>query len=462
MPEKKVEVYDAIIIGSGQAGNPLAERLASEGWKTALIERNEVGGSCINYGCTPSKTLEASAREAYLVNKSKEFGLQSSVAKVKMTQIYQRKKNTVEQFRKGTLKGLKDSKVKLIKGEASFADKKTIEVRTGKNRRRLKAEKIFIDTGTSPLIPPIEGLEKVPYLDSTSIMELKQIPKHLLIIGGGYIGLEFGQMFKRFGSEITIIEKTNHLLPREDEDVAEEIQNIFKQDGIKFLLNSEVHKISKHGRNISLKVKSGKSNKIIEGSHLLVAVGIKPNTEALNLDAAGIKRDEKGFINVNAKLETNIRGIYALGDVKGGPAFTHISYDDFRIVRDNLLEKKNVTIRKRIAPYAVFIDPQLGRAGLSESDARKQNSNIAVAKMAFNHVSRGIEVNETRGFLKAVVDKKTEKILGCSVLGYQGSEISAMIQIAMMGKLKYTDLKNAIFVHPTLSEALNNLFGQIK
>ena len=460
----EVEKYNAVIIGSGQAGNPLAKDLASSGWIVAVIERNYVGGSCINYGCTPSKTMAASAQTADFIRRSSEYGVHSSPVKVNMEEVYLRKKKTVESFRKGTLEKLEGKEnINLIRGKASFLDSNTIKINLKGNKTRIiNSDKIFINSGSRPAIPSIDGLDKISYLDSTSIMELKELPKHLIIIGGGYIGVEFGQMFRRFGSKVSIIQHSSQLLNREDPDIAEEVKKIFEEDGINVYLNSDTIKIEKQKDEISLTIETEKKRKIIYGSHLLIAAGHKPNTEELNLPAAGIKTDEKGYIKVNGKLETNIEGIYALGDVKGGPAFTHISYDDYRIVRDNILHNKNRTIKGRMVPYTVFIDPQLGRVGLNENEAKKRGIDFSVAKMPMSYVARAIEVSETSGLMKIIIDKKTEKILGCTILGIEGGEIMGMIQIAMMGNLKYTALQDGIFTHPTLAESLNNVFSHLE
>ncbi len=458
--------FDAIIIGSGQSGNPLAKSLAENNWHVAVIEKLYVGGSCINYGCTPSKTLAASARIAYLTKNSSSFGVQSDHVKVSMNQVYQRKKKIVESFRSGVLKGLEHKNITLFRGTASFLDSKTIEIKTSKNKSEtITADKIFINTGGRPSIPKINGLKEIPYLDSTSIMELKEIPEHLLIIGGGYIAVEFGQMFRRFGSKVTIVQRGNQLLTKEDKDIADEVYNILKDDGINIFLNAETNKVStskqKNKNIINLSVSTAKGSKKISATHLLIAAGHTPNTEELNLSAAGIKTNEKGFITTNNHLETNIKGVYAIGDVKGGPAFTHISYDDFRILKSNILDKKNRSVKGRMIPYVVFMDPQLGRIGLNEKEAKSKKINYSVAGMPMSKVSRAIEKSETRGMMKVLVDVKTEKILGCTILGFEGGEIMAMIQIAMMGNLKFSALKNGIFAHPTLAESLNNLFSTL-
>jgi pyruvate/2-oxoglutarate dehydrogenase complex dihydrolipoamide dehydrogenase (E3) component len=454
------ERFDAIVVGSGQAGNPLAKALATAGRKTAIIEREHIGGTCVNVGCTPTKTMFNSARVAYLARRAADYGVHSADVKVNMAEVRARKQRVVEGFRESGLKGIeKTENLELLRGEARFVGSHQIEVHLlAGGRRTLTAERIFINTGGRPANPPVEGLNQVPTLDSTSIMELDALPDHLLVMGGGYIGLEFGQMFRRFGSKVTIVQRGNQLLGREDADIADEVAKILQQDGIDVLLDTEVVRAEMVGGSIRLTLKFLESEKSITGSHLLVAIGRRPNTDQLNLAAAGIETDKQGFVKVNERLETNVPGIYALGDVKGGPAFTHISYDDFRIIRTNLIEGGNAAVSDRLVPYTVFIDPQLGRVGLSETEGRAQGLNIRVAKLPMTSVARAIEMSETRGFIKAIVDADTKQILGCAVLGVEGGELMAMFEIAIMGKLPYTVLKDAIFAHPTLAESLNNLF----
>ena len=328
--------------------------------------------------------------------------------------------------------------------------------------RQLKASTILINAGARPAKPSITGVEAVSTLDSTSIMELDVVPEHLLIVGGGYIGLEFGQMFRRFGSQVTVIQRGANLLAREDADVAEEVAKIMREDGLEVLLETKPMSVKQLSEgNIQLMVQTKTGERILNGSHLLMAAGRVPNTDWLNLDAAGVQTDKRGFIQVNERLETNVPGIYGLGDVKGGPAFTHISYDDFRIIRTNLLEKGNASIHERLVPYTVFIDPQLGRIGLSETDARAQGRNIKVATLPMNYVARALEMDESRGFMKAVVDADTGQILGAAVLGIEGGEIMAILEVAMIGKVPYTVLRDGVFAHPTLAESLNNLFSTL-
>jgi pyruvate/2-oxoglutarate dehydrogenase complex dihydrolipoamide dehydrogenase (E3) component len=451
--------YDAIVIGSGQGGTPLSIALAKAGLKTAIVERNHIGGTCVNVGCTPTKTMVASARVAYLSRRSADYGVDSGAVTVSMSAVRRRKQKIVQSFRESGLKNIEKTQgLDLFEGEASFNGPKSLEVLSEKGAHLLTAEKIFINTGAHPAEPRIPGLDTVPTLDSSSIMELETLPEHLLVIGGGYVGLEFGQMFCRFGCRVTIVHRGDHLLGREDPDVADEIARILREDGITVQLGSEAMRAKGNNTNVSLTVRTNERETILEGSHLLVAVGRRPNTDRLNLQSTGIETDEQGFINVNERLETNVAGVYALGDVKGGPAFTHISYDDFRIIRTNLLEGGHATTKGRLVPYTVFIDPQLGRVGITETDARNQRLNTRVVKLPMSRIARAIEMGETRGFMKAVVDLETKQILGCSVLGSEGGELMAMLEIAMMAHLPYTILKDAIFAHPTLAESLNNLF----
>jgi pyruvate/2-oxoglutarate dehydrogenase complex dihydrolipoamide dehydrogenase (E3) component len=457
MPETK---YDSIVIGSGQGGKPLAIALAKAGRQTALIERGDVGGTCINNGCTPTKTMFNSARVAYLTRRAADYGVHSGPVSVDMAEVRARKQGVVESFRDGTLRSIEGTRnLELLRGEASFTGPHSVDVRMSDGETRaLAAEKIFINTGGRPAKPEIEGLAGISYRDSTSVMELDELPEHLLVLGGGYIGLEFGQMFRRYGSQVTIIQRGERLLNREDPDVADEVAKILREDGMTVLLSSEATRVEPIDGGLRLTVRTPDGDQTINGSHLLAAAGRTPNTESLNLSAAGVETDKHGSVRVNDRLETNVPGIYALGDVKGGPQFTHISYDDFRIIRTNLIEGGNATVDDRLVPYTVFIDPQLGRVGLSETEARSRGLNIRVAKLPMSHVARAIEMSETRGFIKAVVDADTNQILGCAVLGVEGGELMSMIEIAMMGRLPYTVLKDAIFAHPTLAESLNNLF----
>jgi pyruvate/2-oxoglutarate dehydrogenase complex dihydrolipoamide dehydrogenase (E3) component len=456
------EHFDGIVIGSGQGGKPLAVALAKAGWKTTIIEREHVGGTCINVGCTPTKTMVASARVAYLARRAADYGVHAGPVQVNLTEVRRRKQAIVDSFRNGSQRQLETTKnLDLLFGEARFVGPRVVEVQLKDGgSRQLTADKIFINTGCRPARPPLPGLDHVPVLDSTSIMELEVLPEHLLVLGGGYIGLEFGQMFRRFGSAVTIVQRGERLLSREDADVAEEVAKILKQDGIEVLLNAEALRVTQAAdRRIQMTVRTPDKERALSGSHFLAAAGRVPNTDRLNLASAGIVLDKRGYVRVNERLETNVPGVYALGDVNGGPAFTHISYDDFRILRTNLLEGGQATTTGRLVPYTVFMDPQLGRVGLSEQEARARGGNIRVAKMPMAWVARALEVDESRGFMKAVVDAGSKQILGCAILGIEGGELMAMLEIAMMGKVPYAALREAVFAHPTLAESLNNLFG---
>jgi pyruvate/2-oxoglutarate dehydrogenase complex dihydrolipoamide dehydrogenase (E3) component len=456
--------YEYIIVGSGQGGTPLASALAQAGKQTALIESTHVGGTCINEGCTPTKTMVASARAAYLARRGADYGINTGNITVDLKTVRRRKRDIVESFRGSSQSRLeRQENLELIMGAARFTGPKTLEVSTADNNKlEIEGQTIIIDTGTGPAVPPLEGVEQVPYLDSTSIMELGEVPEHLLVIGGGYIGLEFGQMFRRFGSKVTIVHRGNQLLSREDQDIAEEVLKILREDGIEVHLRSRTVRVEQEANGaVSLFFEENGEVHKVTGSHLLMAAGRKPNSDALNLEAAGVQTNERGFIQVNGKLETSAPGIYAIGDVNGGPAFTHISYDDFRILKTNLLDGGSAITENRQVPYTVFIDPQLGRIGVSEKEAKKAGLEYRADTMPMSWVIRALELDETRGMMKVLVDPKNEQILGAAVLGIEGGEIMAMIQIAMMAGLPYTALRDGVFAHPTLAESLNTLFAQV-
>jgi pyruvate/2-oxoglutarate dehydrogenase complex dihydrolipoamide dehydrogenase (E3) component len=461
----QVHEYDAVVIGAGQAGGPLSMTLARAGRKTALIEQEHVGGTCINEGCTPTKTMVASGRVAYLARRGADYGVRTGPISVDMRTVRQRKRDIVESFRTGSQRRIEKTEgLDLLFGAARFTGPKTLAVQmTNGETRQLTAPVIVINTGARPATPALPGLDTVPWLSSTTIMELDTVPEHLLVLGGGYVGLEFGQLFHRLGSRVSVVQRGPQLLGREDADIAAAVADILREDGLEVLLGAEAQRVERTGDGpIRLTVRTPEGEQALQGSHLMVAAGRTPNTDALDPQAAGVQLSKRGTIPVNDRLETNVSGIYAVGDVNGGPSFTHISYDDYRILTTNLIEGGGAGACGRLVPYTVFIDPQLGRVGLGEDEARQQGRKIRVARMPMSYVARALEVDESRGMMKAIVDGETDQILGCAVLGLEGGEIMAMLQIAMMGNLPYTALRNGVFAHPSLAESLNNLFGALE
>jgi pyruvate/2-oxoglutarate dehydrogenase complex dihydrolipoamide dehydrogenase (E3) component len=452
--------YDAIVIGSGQAGNPLSQNLADRGWSVALIEKDQLGGTCINTGCTPTKTMVMSAQVADYARNAARWGVHSGDGGVDLAKIVSIKDEVVRSFRNGQERKVEQRKdrLRLYRGQARFVGPHEIIV----NGSTLTAERVFINTGTRPVVPPIEGLESAGYLDNASIMQLTQLPEHLLVIGGGYIGLEFGQMFRRFGSRVTVIHSGNRLLNREDPDVAEELQKALETEGMRFLLSAETTGVERTGAGVRLTVRAGARTETLDGSHLLVATGRLPNTADLGLDKAGVELDGRGFVKVNNRLETNVSGVWALGDVKGGPAFTHISYNDFQIVYGNLIEGKRLTTDNRPVPYAVFTDPQLGRVGMTETEARASGRRLKIGKMPMGWVARAIERHETAGLMKIIVDAETDRVLGAAILATEGGELIHILGTLMLAGAPYTLLKGAIYIHPTLAEGLWTLMEQVK
>ncbi len=451
--------YDAIVIGSGQGGNPLAHRLADHSWTVALLEKSHLGGTCINTGCTPTKTMVASAQLAHYARHAVRWGVVTGEVRVDLPAIVARKKKVVESFRAGQQNRVDARKsLHLHRGHAQFVAPHQIKV----GDELLESEHIFIDTGARPDIPRLPGLETVDYLTNASIMELGELPGHLLVLGGGYIGLEFGQMFRRFSSRVTVVHDSGQILPREDPDVVAELQKTLEAEGISFLLNAHATRAEKKDGQISLALEGTNGSGTVTGSHLLVATGRKPNTDELDLEKAGVETDKGGFIKVNGRLETNVPGIWALGDVKGGPAFTHISYNDFQIIYGNLVEGKNLTIDNRIVPYSVFTDPQLGGVGMTEKEARKKGYRLKIGKTPMSYVARAIERDETAGLMKLVVDASNDRILGASILATEGGELVQILGTVMLAGLPYTLLKGAVYIHPTLAEGFFGLMENVK
>jgi pyruvate/2-oxoglutarate dehydrogenase complex dihydrolipoamide dehydrogenase (E3) component len=456
--------YDAIVIGAGQSGGPLTGDLTANGYKTALIEQSRLGGTCVNWGCTPTKTMIGSARVAHLAQRAGDYGVNTGPVSVDLATVRQRKRDLVTMFHDGSSDAIRSTEgLDVLMGSARFVDPKTIDVSLNNGgSTRLTADRFFINTGTEPVIPETPGLDTTPYLTSTSIMELGEAPEHLIIIGGGYIALEFGQMLRRFGSDVTIVNRGDRLVSREEPEVSEAVKEIFEEDGINVLLSSSLTSVSGTEGNIQATISSQNQNRDISGSQILVAAGRRPSTAELDADKAGVELDDRGNVVVNERLQTSASNIWAIGDVKGGPAFTHISFDDGRILKRNLFGDGQGSIDSRVVPYVVFIDPELARVGLSEQEARDQGYDVSVASMPMTSVARALETDETRGMLKAVIDSKTNQILGATVFGIAGGEIMSIIHLAMLTNTPYQTLRDAPFAHPTVAEALNNLFSQVE
>ncbi|GGO26594.1 mercuric reductase [Deinococcus humi] len=450
---------DAVIIGAGQAGVPLAQALTDSGRQVVLIEAEHVGGTCVNEGCTPTKTMIASARVAHLARRSDEYGVQDGQVQVDFAAVQARKDSVVEQFRSGSRDGLEQAGVELVMGRARFIGPHTVQATLPDgSRRAFEAPLVFINTGARPTWPNLPGLRDVGAVDSTGLLALRELPEHLLILGGGYIGLEFGQAFARFGSRVTVIERGERLASHEDPDVAAALTDVLCDEGVAVLCGREVVWTRRSDSGVDVLVRDPQGEQILSGSHLLVATGRTPNTDDLGLDVAGVDVDERGHVRVDDDLRTNVEGVYALGDVKGGPAFTHVAYDDFRIVRDALLHGQRRSWHNRLIPYTVFTDPQLARVGLDEMQAREQGLRVRVYTLPMSKVARAIETGETSGLMKAVVDDETDQILGATVLGAEGGETLSVLQVAMQGNLTASDLRDGVFSHPTWTESLNNLF----
>jgi pyruvate/2-oxoglutarate dehydrogenase complex dihydrolipoamide dehydrogenase (E3) component len=474
--------YDAILVGSGQAANPLAKKLAAAGWKTALIERQWVGGTCVNIGCTPTKTMIASGRVAYLVKRSADYGIRTSGFDVDVETFLRRKNSVVLTFREGSTKSLLNTpNLDLIFGTAAFSGPKELAVvKEDGSSETLTADCIFLNAGAYPFIPPVPGLGDIPYLTSASILDLHEVPRHLAIIGGGYVALEFGQLYRRLGSQVTIIENNPRFLQKEDEDIAAEIRRILEEDGIQIFTGTRIKGVvagdgirldlekpasggaaPQSAASQSAAPQSAASGLAVTASHVLVASGRRPDTAGLNTAAAGVRLDEHGYIAVNGRLETNVPGIFALGDVKGGPQFTHVAWNDHLIVYKNLIEKAKLSIEDRLTVYCLFTDPELGRVGLTESEARAKGLNIKVATMPASYVARAYENGETRGLLKVIVNADDRKILGAAMLISGGGELMSIIQMAMTGGVTCDTVRDAMYAHPTFAESLNNLFAKL-
>lgn len=455
--------YDAAILGSGQGGNPLAQALAAAGWRTALVERGPVGGSCVNVGCTPSKTMAASARLARRARRGPEFGVLTGPVTVDLARVVERKAEVVGRFQDAKRRQLLQAPLDLVRGEARFVGERRVEVRLEDEEPEvLEAEHVIIDTGSRPRPPPLAGLDRVPFLDSTTVMDLETLPDHLVVLGGGPVGVEFASMFAGFGSQVTLVERRARLLAGEDEDVSDALVQLMRRDGVEVILGAEPLDVTgAPDGSVELRLRWGDGERRVPASHLLVATGQVPNTEVLDLPAAGVDTDDGGAIRVDDQLRTTAPHVYAMGDVTGGPRTTHRAYDDHRVLRALLLEGRLVSRADRLVPFAVWSEPPLGRVGLTEREARAQGRDVRVFRMDLKRVARAVECGEEDGYLKALVDPVSQRILGAAILGMEGPEVAALFQVAMLGDLPASALRDGIFTHPTLSEALNLLFADL-
>jgi pyruvate/2-oxoglutarate dehydrogenase complex dihydrolipoamide dehydrogenase (E3) component len=451
--------YDAVIVGSGQGGNPLAYGLADLGWSVALIEEKNLGGTCINVGCTPTKTMVHRAQVAHYARNAARWGVIAENVRVDLPKIIAQKNEVVLSFRGGNQKRVDARKnLRLYRGHARFSGPHQLQL----GAETIESEKIFIDVGGRASIPAISGIRDVPYLTNESIMELSAVPEHLLILGGGYIGLEFGQMFRRYGSRVTIVHNGPQIVPREDPEIATELQKALEAEGMRFVLNARTESAQQSRGAITLSYANPAGKASATGSHLLVATGRTPNTDVLGLDKAGIAQNKDGTIRVNYRLETNVPGVWALGDCKGGPAFTHISYNDFQIIYGNLVQGKNLSTENRPVPYCVFTDPQLGGVGMTEKEARAKGYKLKIGRCPLSYVARAIERGETAGLMKIVVDASNDRILGASILSSEGGELVQILGTMMLANQPYTLLKGAVYIHPTLAEGFFFLMDDVK
>jgi pyruvate/2-oxoglutarate dehydrogenase complex dihydrolipoamide dehydrogenase (E3) component len=456
------EKYDILVLGSGEAGKWTAWTMADEGHRTAMVERKWLGGSCPNIACLPSKNVIYSARVASLARRGAEFGLEMDKLRINMAGVQQRKREMVEAEYQFHAKRTKDAGIELVMGEGSFVAPKTVEVALNDGGiRRIVVERVFLDLGSHSTLPDVPGLSAANPMTHIELLDLDRLPCHLIVIGGGYIGLELAQAVRRFGSAVTVIERSDQLAEREDTDVGAALLDLFHDEGIEVLLGTQVSRVEGlSGKEVRVYAKDARGERIIEGTDLLVSVGRTPNTKGIGLEQAGIELDQRGYIKVNDRLETTASNVWAMGDCAGSPQFTHVAYNDFRVVHDNL-KGGNRTTKDRIVPFCMFTDPELARVGRNETEAKRDKIEYHVAKLPMANVLRTHTIAETRGFMKMLIGKESDEIVGFTAFGIEASELMAAVQTAMVGRLPYTVLQNAIFAHPTMAEGLSPLLASV-
>lgn len=455
--------YDAVIVGSGQGGTPLAANLAREGWSVALVEREHLGGTCVNVGCTPTKAMVASARAAHVARSSGDLGVETPDVRVDLGRIVERKDDIVASFREGQQNRVDRENLTLLRGHARFAGPRRLELVEGEDAgTALEGDRVVVDTGQRPAVPPIEGLDEVDALDSTSVMELERVPERLLVVGGGYVGCEFAQMFSRFGADVTVVQRGDRLLPREDPDVTDALRKVFEEEGIEVLTGADVAAVARENGGIRARVEEDGGVRTVRASHLLVATGRRPNTDRLGLEAAGVETDDRGYVRVDDRLRTSADGVWAIGDVNGRAPFTNVSYRDFQVLFENWVHGAGLDAADRHVTHAVYTDPPVAGVGLNETEAEREGIEFEAATTPMSHVARAIEVGETAGLIKVLAEPGTRRILGATMIGISADEVIHLFTAVMDAGGTWEDLERGIYAHPAVAEAVPVLVRKLE
>lgn len=457
------ERVDAAIVGAGQGGTPLAANLAARGWSVALFEREHLGGTCVNVGCTPTKAMVASARAAHVARTGGDLGVEAGPVEVDLARIVERKDDIVSSFRGGQQKRVDREGLTLLRGHARFAGPRRLEVVEGEDAgAAVTADRVVLNTGQRPLVPPIPGLEEVDYLTSTTVMELERVPRHLLVAGGGYVGCEFAQMFSRFGADVTVVQREDQLLAREDPDVAEAVREVFEAEGLEVLPGVEVAEVEADGDGVAARLETGDGTRTVEASHLLVATGRRPNTGELELETAGVELDDRGYVGTDDRFRTSAEGVWAIGDVTGRAPFTNVAYRDFQVLFENWIHDADLDAADRNVTYAVYTDPPVAGVGLNEREARRRGVEVEVATTPMSHVARAIETGETAGLIKVLADPESRRLLGASMVGISADEVIHVFTAVMDAGAPWDVLESGIYAHPAVAEALPVLVRKLE